>query len=91
MIIKEISGLGKSRYLAWIRLYVIALIPWLTMFLENVVGFFFFFFSSFKKIFFFFWLPHSACRLLVPQTVVEPMPPAVDMQSPNHWSAQEFP
>lgn len=51
MIIREISNLGKSRYLAWIRLYVIALILWLTMFLENVVVFFFFT-SSFKKIFF---------------------------------------
>lgn len=88
MIIREISNLGKSRYLAWIRLYVIALILWLTMFLENVVVFFFLLHLS-KR--FFFWLPYSACRLLVPQIGVEPMPPAVDMQSPNHWSAQEFP
>lgn len=51
MIVKEISNLGKSRYLAWIRLYVIALILWLTMFLENVVVFFFLLHLS-KRFFF---------------------------------------
>ena len=32
-----------------------------------------------------------ACRILVPQPDIEPVPPAVDAQSPNHWTAKEFP
>ena len=32
-----------------------------------------------------------ACRILVPQPGIEPVPPAVEAQSPNHWAAREFP
>ena len=29
--------------------------------------------------------------MLVPQPAVEPVPPAVESQSSNHWTAKEFP
>ena len=29
------------------------------------------------------------CRILVPQPGIEPMPPAVELQSPNHWIVRE--
>ena len=32
-----------------------------------------------------------ACRILVPQPGIEPMPPAVKVQSLNHWIAREVP
>ena len=41
--------------------------------------------------FFCFWPCHAACGILVPQPGIEPMPPAVEVQSPNHWTAREFP
>ena len=41
--------------------------------------------------FFFFWLSYAASRILVPWPGIEPGPPAVDMQSPNHWTAKEIP
>ena len=40
----------------------------------------------------FIFLPHhAACRILVPQPGIEPMPPAVEVGSPSHWTAREFP
>ena len=39
---------------------------------------------------FFFGLHHTACRVLVPQPGTEPVPPALEAQSPKHWSAREF-
>ena len=38
---------------------------------------------------FVFWLCSAACRILVPQPGIEPGPPAVQVQSPNHWTARE--
>ena len=32
-----------------------------------------------------------ACRILVPQPGIEPMPPAVEARSPNHWATREVP
>ena len=32
-----------------------------------------------------------ACEILVPQPGIEPLPPAVEAQSPNHWTARELP
>ena len=29
--------------------------------------------------------------ILVPRPGIEPVPPAVEAQSPNHWTAREFP
>ena len=43
--------------------------------------------------FFSFWLifsPHQmACRILVPQPGIKPAPPALEVQSLNHWTARE--
>ena len=41
--------------------------------------------------FFFFFLCHPACGILVPQPGMEPVPLAGEVQSPNHWTASEFP
>ena len=32
-----------------------------------------------------------ACGILVPEPGIEPMPPAADVQSLNHWIAREVP
>ena len=40
--------------------------------------------------FFFFW-PRHAHGILVPQPEIEPRPPAVEAQRPNHWTTREFP
>ena len=32
-----------------------------------------------------------ACGILVQQSGIEPMPPAVETQSLNHWTAKEVP
>ena len=40
---------------------------------------------------FWFW-PHSAALgILVPQPGIEPMPPAVETRSLNHWTTREVP
>ena len=31
-----------------------------------------------------------ACGILVPQPRIKPRPPAVEVQSPNHWTTREF-
>ena len=41
--------------------------------------------------FFSFWLCCEACGILVPQSGIEPMPLAMEAQSPNHWTARELP
>ena len=38
-----------------------------------------------------FWLCRTACGILVPLSGIEPGPSAVRAQSPNHWTAREFP
>ena len=46
---------------------------------------------SYLYLFFFFW-PHCvACGILVPQPGIEPVPSAVKVLSPNHWTSREFP
>ena len=42
-------------------------------------------------LFWFFWPCHAACGILVPQQGIEPVPPAWDVQSLNHWTATEVP
>ena len=32
---------------------------------------------------------HMACRTLVPQPGIEPTSPAVEAQSPNHWTTRD--
>ena len=39
----------------------------------------------------FFWQCHTACGILVTRPGIEPMSPAVEAQSPNHWTAREVP
>ena len=34
---------------------------------------------------------HTTCRILVPQPGIEPMPPAVEVQGPNHCTIREVP
>ena len=38
-----------------------------------------------------FWAHHTACGILVPQPGIEPRPFGMKAQSPNHWTAREFP
>ena len=46
----------------------------------------------FKKIFnLYFWPCHVARGILVPWPGIEPVLPAVEVQSLNHWSTREFP
>ena len=35
------------------------------------------------------WLHHKSCRILAPQPGIELVPPAVETQSLNHWTARE--
>ena len=37
------------------------------------------------------WPCCSACGILVPQAGIEPVPPAIETQSSNHWTATEVP
>ena len=39
----------------------------------------------------FFWLRLAACWILVLRPEIEPMPLAVEAQSPPHWTLREFP
>ena len=41
--------------------------------------------------FFFFWLHHTGWGVLVPQPGIPPVPSAVKVPSPNHWTASKFP
>ena len=40
---------------------------------------------------FFFWPHHAACEILAPQPGIEPEPPALEVQSLNHWTTREVP
>ena len=40
---------------------------------------------------FYFWPGHASCGVLVPLQGTEPRPPTVEVQSPNYWTAREFP
>ena len=44
-----------------------------------------------QDIFFFFWPRCAACGILVPQPGIEPVPPAVEVWSPDHWTTREVP
>ena len=47
--------------------------------------------TSHPDFLFSFGLRHVACRLLVPWPGIEPLPPAFEGQSPNHWTTKEVP
>ena len=34
---------------------------------------------------------YAACGVLAPQPGIEPVPPALEVQSPNHWTSREVP
>ena len=38
---------------------------------------------------FIFWLHLEACKIFIPWLGIEPVLPAVDVQSPNHWATRE--
>ena len=40
--------------------------------------------------FFLIWLPHMACRILVPRPGFEPPPLTASARSPSHWTARDF-
>ena len=40
---------------------------------------------------YFYWPRHAACGILVPQSGIEPTPPAVNVQSLSHWTTREVP
>ena len=40
---------------------------------------------------FFFFLAGEVCGILVPRPGIEPGPPEVEVRSPKHWTAREFP
>ena len=44
----------------------------------------------FLFLFFNFWPNLAACRILVPRPGTEPVPPAMEVRSPNHWTTREF-
>ena len=50
-----------------------------------------FIYLSFFSFFFFFWSLCSAYGILVPQPGIEPMSPAVQVWSLNHWTLREVP
>ena len=50
-----------------------------------------FLFVCFVFLFVCFWPHCAACGILSPRPGIEPTPSAVKTQSPNHWTAREFP
>ena len=63
--------------------------PWYPQWLERLLkkgkkrGFYFFFV--------WFWPGHEACGILIPWLGVEPVPLAVKVWNPSHWTTREFP
>ena len=56
------------------------------------IGCLFTFLCPLVHFFFFFWcvfLPCAACRILVPQPGIKPVPPALEVRSLNYWVARE--
>ena len=49
--------------------------------------------SFFERILFylFFWPQHAGILSVVPRPGIEPVPPAVEARSLNHWTAREVP
>ena len=51
----------------------------------------FFLYNLSVYLFIYFWPRCAACRILVSQPGMEPVPSAVKARSPNHWTARYFP
>ena len=56
-------------------------------FLDNI----YFIFYNFFYLFIYLWPRHAACGILVPWPGIKPVPPALEAQSLNHWTAREVP
>ena len=56
-----------------------------------VVLIFYYFIYLIIYLFIYFWPCCMACQILVPQPGIEPVSPAVETWSPNHWTTREFP
>ena len=54
-------------------------------------GFYLLSFVFFFSFFFFFWPHCTTCGVLVPPSGIEPLPPALEAQSLNHWTVREVP
>ena len=48
-----------------------------------------FIYLFFKQKFLFYLFGRAACGILVPWPGIEPTPPAVEVQSLNHWTTKE--
>ena len=55
---------------------------------ETDIGKCFYFIFIIFKFFFYFPTP-PGCGILVPQPGIEPMPPALEVLSLNHWTSRE--
>ena len=51
--------------------------------MENYILFFFLF-----LVLFVFWLRQVECGILIPHPGMEPVAPAMEAQSPNHWTTR---
>ena len=65
--------------------------PYPTRCLQFFICLWFTFLNIAYQVLFFFWPHCMACGILVPQPGIKPVPPAVEVQSPNHWTTREVP
>ena len=63
------------------RNYLLKLVLWSNFLTSEklIISFFFFFFHA------------AACEISFPQPGIEPLPPAVEVWRPNHWTTREVP
>lgn len=47
--------------------------------------------GCFYFLYFLLWPRHTAYRILLPRPGIDPVPPAVEVQSLNHWTSKEVP
>ena len=47
--------------------------------------------KNYFNFFFFFWSHCTVCGILVPQSGIEPLPPALEAWSLNHWTVRKVP
>ena len=61
------------------------------LFIKNYLPFYLHLLEAKALQVFYFDYPRVAFRIFVPQPAIEPGPLAVEVWSPNHWTAREFP
>ena len=74
------SPMHEGEKWKWSRSVVSNLLAFSPLYYLTWLGFFFFFC---------FWPCHASCWILAPQSEVELVPPALEAQSLNHWTARE--